>query len=168
MKTKRMLLATAVLVLLAGLPGLVKADLVTLTLPSSVSVAQGGSITVIGTLSNGGAPDFNISAWSIVLSNAGLTFDDSAFFLSPLVLGSGATYGPTGFFDVFADISLAPGTYSGTFTVFDDVRQLNVAQTFAINVTPSAVPEPVSILLLGSGISGLLISRRRRKQRNAP
>jgi len=164
MKTKRILLATAVLVLLAGLPGAVKADPVTLTLPSSVNVAQGGSITVIGTISNGGAPDFHISSWSIVLSNPGLTFDDSAFFLSPLVLGSGASYGPTGFFDVFADITLAPGIYSGTFTVFDLDRQIDVTQTFAINV--SEVPEPVSVLLLGSGLGGLLI-RRRRKQRNA-
>ena len=56
----------------------------------------------------------------------------------------------------------------GTFTVFDDERQVNVTQTFAVNVTPAGVPEPVSIVLLGSGLSGLLISRRRRKQRNDP
>ena len=89
MKMKRVLLTTAVLFLLAGLPGAVNADPVTLTLPGSVSVAQGGNVTVIGTIANAGAPDFNISSWSIVLGNPGLTFDDSAFLLSPLVLGPG-------------------------------------------------------------------------------
>ena len=167
MKTKQLLLSLMALALLAVMPAVAQADPVTLTLPSSVNVTAGGSITVIGTIANGGAPDFNISQWSINLSDPLLTFDDTAFFSSPLVLGAGQTYGPTSFFDVFADISLAPGTYSGTFTVFDDIRQINVTQTFAINVAPGEVPEPVSILLLGSGLSGLVLSRRRRKQGNA-
>ena len=166
MKTKQLLLSLMALALLAVMPAVAQADPVTLTLPSSVNVTAGGSITVIGTIANGGAPDFNISSWSINLSDPLLTFDDTAFLSSPLVLGAGQTYGPTSFFDVFADISLAPGTYSGTFTVFDDIRQINVTQTFGVNVSAAAVPEPVSMLLLGSGLGGLLISRRRRK-RNA-
>jgi len=168
MKTKQLLLSILALALLAVMPAVAQADPVTLTLPGSVNVTAGGSSTVIGTIANGGAPDFNISSWSINLGNPLFTFDDSAFSLSPLVLGPGASFGPTSFFDVFADISLAPGSYSGTFTVFDDIRQVNVTQTFAVNVTPAGVPEPVSIVLLGSGLSGLLISRRRRKQRNDP
>ena len=52
--------------------------------------SAGGSITVIGTIANAGAPDFNISSWSINLSDPLLTFDDTAFLASPLVLGAGA------------------------------------------------------------------------------
>jgi hypothetical protein len=150
------------------MPAVVQADPVTLTLPPSVSVAAGGSVTVIGTIANAGAPDFNISSWSINLSNPLLTFDDTAFLGSPLVLAAGASYGPTGFFDVFANIALAPGSYLGTFTVFDDVRQTNVTSTFQVQVlggTTPPVPEPISLVLLSSGLGGLyLVKRRKRKQ----
>jgi hypothetical protein len=164
MKIKQLILSTLAVALLAVMPSVAQADPVTLTLPSSVTVTAGGSVTVIGTLFNGGPPGFNISSWSINLGDLLLTFDDTAFLSSPLVLGAGETYGPTAFFDVFADSALAPGTYIGTFTVFDDVLQQSVTSTFQIQVQGAEVPEPVSLALLGSGLGGLYLARRRKRK----
>ena len=164
MKTKLLLLSTCALILLATLSTIARADPVVLTLPPSVLVQAGGSVGVIGTLENQGAPPFNIVSWNINLSDPLLTFDDTGFQGSPLVLNALESFGPTNFFDVFADAALAPGNYAGTFTVMDTTRNLNVTQTFVITVTPrgAEVPEPASMILMLSGVTGLLLARRRR------
>ena len=160
MKTKQLLLSLMALALLAVMPAVAQADPVTLTLPSSIGVTAGGSVTVIGTIFNAGPPAFNITSWSVNLSDPLLTFDDTAFGASPAVLGPGEGYGPTGFFDVFANVALAPGNYVGTFTVFDDVTDQSVTSTFQVQVS---TPEPVSLVLLGSGLGGLYLARRRKR-----
>jgi hypothetical protein len=170
MKTKQLLLTIATLALLAVVPAAAQADPVTLTLPSSVTVQAGSSVTVIGTIANAGAPDFRIDSWTITLGNALLSFDDTAFLSSPLVLHSGDSFGPTGFFDVFANVALAPGTYSASFSVLDEVRNLSVTKDFLVLVTSpqtTPVPEPVSMLLLSSGLGGLAALKRRRQRKGA-
>ncbi|HEX2271721.1 MAG TPA: PEP-CTERM sorting domain-containing protein [Pyrinomonadaceae bacterium] len=162
MKTKQLILSTLAVALLAIMPAVAQADPVTLTLPNLVTVTAGSGATVIGTIANAGAPDFNISSWSINLSDPLLTFDDTAFLGSPLILGAGESFGPVAFFNIFADASLAPGLYLGTFTVFDDVLGRSVTSTFQVQVEP--VPEPFSLALLGSGLGGLYLARRRKRK----
>jgi hypothetical protein len=165
MKTKQLLLSMCALILLTTLSTIARADPVILTLPANVVVQAGSSVGVIGTLENQGAPPFNILSWNINLSDPLLTYDDTGLLGSPAVLNALETFGPTNFFDVFADVALAPGNYLGTLTISDTTRNLDVTSTFVITVIPGGtqvVPEPTSMILLVSGVGGLLLSRRRR------
>lgn len=163
MKTKQLLLTTLALALLTVIPAVAQADPITLSLPGSVSLPAGGSVTVNGSIANGGAPEFNINFWSINLSDPLLTFNDANLNNLPLVLGAGASYGPASFFDVFADASLAPGNYVGTLTIFES-QQRFVTTTFQIQVQRATVPEPVSIVLLSTGLGGMYLTRRRKRK----
>ncbi len=166
MKTKNLILTLAALGLLAMMPAAAQADPVNLTLPAFVTVQVGSSVTVIGTIANAGAPSFAIDSWTINFGNALLTSDDTAFLSSPTVLNSGDSYGPAAFFDVIANIALAPGAYTGSFSVTDETRGLTVTRDFQVFVTSAqtAVPEPASLFLLTSGLGGWAALKRRRRK----
>ena len=177
MKTKfnQLLIAMFTLAFLAILPAAVKADPITLTLDPTHSVAQGSSVTYFGSLSNGGLPGRFINAVSLTYTGpAGITFNDSAFFTNvPAFLGSGATTGVVSFFDVFADLLIPPGSYTGSFSVLggvdDQDQNILATQEFTIVVTPGGqnpVPEPASMLLLASGLAGAAALRRRKRSQS--
>lgn len=174
MKMKPFLLMTAVLALLAILPAAAQADPVTITLQDTLVIAQGGSaLGVQGSLANGGSPTFFITSGSLSITGpAGITFDDSAFLANaPMSLAPGANSGLFSFFDIFVDLTVAPGTYSGTFTVVggptDGSQAVTLTQDFNIVVRSSTqnVPEPTSMLLLSSGLGGAWLARRRKQKK---
>jgi PEP-CTERM motif len=176
MKTKqRLAMATFALGLVSLLSISAKADPLTFTLTNPNQVGTiGTTLTFAGSVTNVAAPAVQIVSGQFTFDDgAGTLFlDDSPFLANFLfqTVGPGATLGPLDMFTVEILAGAAPGTYSGVFSVLYDngtsVLETNLF-TFSVTVQPGApIPEPATILLLGSGLTGIAGLIRRRK-RNA-
>jgi PEP-CTERM motif len=161
---------------LALLPSGVKADPLTLTLtnPHQAGVI-GNTLTFGGSVFNAASPAVQIISGQFTFDDGGgaLFFDDSPFIVNFLTqsVGAGATLGPLDMFTIEILAAATPGTYSGVFSVLYDngtgILETNLFD-FSVTVLPSnePVPEPASLLLLGTGLLGVA-KMALRKRRNA-
>jgi hypothetical protein len=169
-KLKQLVFALSVLAVVALAPAIVKADPVLFALQDSVMVSAGGSATLTGSISNGGPPRVWLTSWTFTFSDPLLSANDAALSSLPFFLDSMQSYGPAAFFDVVAAAGLAPGLYTGSISIFggdnEGDEDVDYTQQFTINVVggQNPIPEPTTMLLLGSGLAGAAALRRRRRQ----
>lgn len=135
----------------------------------SLSGVSGTTLTFDATLTNLTSSPIFLNGDTSTTGSLNLTVSDNPFLNNaPLSLASGASSGPFAIFTVTIAPGTLPGAYSlNGFTILgglsgSDFNPIGSAN-FTVDVL-SPVPEPGTMLLVGSGLVGLAIRLRRKKE----
>jgi hypothetical protein len=146
-----------------------RADSLSVTSPDpSQTVVQGTTVVTFDeTITNPSADTLFLNSDGALTDSTLVSVDDSPFLTNaPFFLDALSSSGSFALFNVDLPANLAPGLYTGTFSIFggtdtgasDDLADVNFSVTVSSPV--ASTPEPQGILLLVSGLVGLAAFRR--------
>lgn len=167
----RALTVAVFLVLVLLTPHAARADSLILNIsPTSLAGTPGGTVTFVGSITN--TTGATLNATDLFLNFSGF---DPAVITTIQLLGTPDFTLPNNTFSPVVNlfsVTLSPGTPAGTYTfdVFlqDIDNNLSNNVTVSVSVGAAAVPEPVSLLLLITGLAGAGITRYRRRNNLLP
>jgi hypothetical protein len=147
------------------------ADTIDLSLNATAQPGTAGSTVsfvamVLAPGTNGGTVFLNGDSFNV---SSPLILDDSGFFNDfPLSLDPGENFSGT-LFSMALPSNLAAGLYTGSFEILggadSDALDTLGSVDFQVNVAPSTVPEPESLMLLVAGLPGVALLMQRKWRR---
>lgn len=162
-------LRIAVLLYFLGLTSIsAQADSITFQLSSaSLATTSGGDVIFTGTITNNSGFDLNASDFFFNFFGfdaTSVTPSQDLGISSNFLIPNGTTSGTVDLFDVMLGLVAAGSSFPIQVQLEDINSDLSTTQTLMVSVTSpvTAIPEPGSLVLLGTGLCALFVARRKR------